>query len=466
MLTLSELAEGIKFVSTSGNVVRMGAAMVAASAVLAVSGCSTGAGAGSASTAASSSSTSSPAPSPSAASSPSSSGMAGMPASSASDPASDRGATAGIRLESLVAQHSVLVADMMRARILRAPDVTQAADAALGKNTQALGSLVDNLFGTAAGQQFSDLWSGHIGAFYAYAGALSTKDAKGRAAAKRQLATAERKLGHFFAAASAGRLPEPTARAAVTTHINHLLDQADAFAAHRYAAAGADYAMAYEHGYGMGGALASTLLPKPVAAQLQQPQWQLRAGLTELLGEHVALVVAAMRAATGDPADFRALAEGLNANTTKLGSAVNSLYGDSAATQFQNLWADHVDALMGYTSATVAKDDAKAKAAEARLRSFEPALAAFLAAATQSKLGAQALAHAYNEHDQMLVGELTAYETQDYNQAHQLSYAAYDQMFDLSGQLSHAIGVTLGTKLPKGGSQTGGGGMADVVGRR
>jgi hypothetical protein len=66
----------------------------------------------------------------------------------------------------------------------------------------------------------------------------------------------------------------------------------------------------------------------------------------------------------------------------------------------------------------------------------------------------------------MLVGELTAYEAKDYNRAHQLSYQAYDQMFDVSGQLANAIGVTLGAKLPKGGSQTGGGGMAAEVGRR
>jgi hypothetical protein len=224
--------------------------------------------------------------------------------------------------------------------------------------------------------------------------------------------------------------------------------------------------MAYEHGFGMGGALASTLLPKPVAAQLQRPDWQLRANLTNLLGEHVALVVAAMRAAMGDAADFQALAKGLDDNTTKLASAVDSLYGGAAGSRFQNLWADHVDALMAYTSSTVSGDTAGATTAQDRLRTFEPALAGFLATATRSTLGAQALAHAYNEHDQMLVGELAAYEAKDYNRAHQLSYQAYDQMYDLSGQLSHAIGVTLGAKLPKGGSQTGGGGMAAVVGRR
>jgi hypothetical protein len=224
--------------------------------------------------------------------------------------------------------------------------------------------------------------------------------------------------------------------------------------------------MAYEHGYAMGGALASTLLPKAIATSLGQPQWKLRAGMTNLLGEHVALVVAAMRAANGDAADFQALAKGLNDNTTKLGAAVESLYGSAAADRFQSLWADHVDALMAYTSSTVKGDDAGARAADARLQAFAPALAAFLAKATKSRLSAQALAQAYNEHDRMLLGELTAYKAKDYNRAHELSYQAYDQMFDVAGQLANAIGLTLGANLPKGGSQTGGGGMAAEVGRR
>jgi hypothetical protein len=33
-------------------------------------------------------------------------------------------------------------------------------------------------------------------------------------------------------------------------------------------------------------------------------------------------------------------------------------------------------------------------------------------------------------------------------------------MFDLAAQLSNAIELTLGSKLPRGGSQTGGGGTA------
>ncbi len=439
----------------SSGAVRLGTAVLAASALFTVAGCSSGRPASNAQRAAEVT-TASP--------SPSSHDAMTMPMAAASG--SDQGAAAGVRLQSLVAQHSVLVADMMRARILKAPDVTQAADAALGQNTQALASLVDNLFGTAAGRQFTTVWGGHIRYFYAYADALGTKDEAARKAARHDLEKAEVALGDFFAGASAGRLPRPAARAAVTTHIDHLLDQADAFAAHRYAPAGEDYVMAYEHGFAMGGALAGTLLPKSIASQLQQPSWALRAGMTNLLGEHVALVVAAMRAATGNAADFAALGKGLNTNTTKLASAVSSLYGDSAAKSFQNLWADHVDALLAYTSGKVSGNGSTTAQAQARLRAFEPSLAAFLAGATKSKLGAQALAHAFNEHDQMLMGELDAYQAKDYTQAHTLSYQAYDQMFDLAAQLSNAIGATLGAKLPKGGSQTGGGGMAAVVSRR
>jgi hypothetical protein len=389
-----------------------------------------------------------------------------MPSGSGSASGQDHGAAAGIRLEALIAQHSVLVAEMMRARLRRAPDLAQAADAALGQNTQALGSLVDNLFGSQAGAQFAKLWAGHIRYFYTYADGLANNDNTAQEQAKAGLAKSEAALGGFFAGASKGRLSESVAQAAVTTHINHLLAQADAFAKGDFTKAAADYKMAYEHGFAMGGALASALLPQDVATQLTQPEWKLRANLTNLLGEHVALVIAAMRAATGQPADFKALAATLNQNTTALGTAVYSLYGDKPGEAFQNLWADHVDALMEYTSATVKGDTASQNDATARLRAFEPALAKFLAGATKSQLGAQALAQAYSQHDQMLVSEIKAYQAQDYNQAHQLSYQAYDQMFDLSAQLSHAIGVTLGKNLPKGGSQTGGGGMASVVSRR
>ena len=111
--------------------------------------------------------------------------------------------------------------------------------------------------------------------------------------------------------------------------------------------------------------------------------------MTNLLGEHVALVVAAMRAATGNAADFAALGKGLNTNTTKLASAVSSLYGNAAANGFQNLWADHVDALLAYTSGKVSGNGSTTAQAQARLRAFEPSLAALPRAGRRSRSSAR-----------------------------------------------------------------------------
>src|SRR3954466_14844830 len=78
-----------------------------------------------------------------------------------------------IDFEALLGQHSVLAADLMRSRIRGGDDFPQAANAALGKNRTAIANLVSQLFGKAAADQFSPMWSEHIVALFSYAGALA-----------------------------------------------------------------------------------------------------------------------------------------------------------------------------------------------------------------------------------------------------------------------------------------------------
>jgi hypothetical protein len=381
--------------------------------------------------------------------------------------ASDAGPAAGCRLQALLAQHTVLAADMMRARVRRDPDFAQAAEAALTRNTQALSTLVGSLFGADAAAAFATKWSGHVTDLFDYAEARRAKDEAGLKRSREALVKAEEDLATFFAGASKGRLTEAAAVAGVKMHVDQLLAQADAYAAGDYTAAATAYSHGFEHAFELGGALARALLPAKDVAALGAPGWQLRVGMTQLLGEHVALVVAAMRAASGPTTtDFKAIGAALNRNTQGLSGAVGTLFGAPAAAKFQSLWADHVDALMTVTAGSARGDDAAQQEGRRRLRAFEPALANFLATATGSRISADALAHAYGQHDQMLLGEIDAYQAKDYTKAHDLGYQAYDEMFDVAGQLSHAIELTLGEKLPKGGSQTGGGGMAGVVGGR
>jgi len=395
--------------------------------------------------------------------------MAGMPGMTATPAAAESGPGAGIRLQALFAQHTVLAADMMRARARRDPDFAQAAEVALTRNTQALGELVGSLFGADAGRSFATLWTGHITQLFAYADAAAAPAAEqgpAKAKARSQLSSLEQQLASLLTGASQGRLKASDAQQGIAMHVNELLGQADAFAAGDYAKADAAYQQGYEHAFTMGGQLASVLLPAADVKTLATPDWQLRQGLTQLLGEHVSLVIASMRAASGDPADFTALGGELNTNTKALAGAVGTLYGPAAAQGFQSLWADHVDALMAYTVASKRNDAQGMAAAEKQLGAFEPALAKLLAGATHSAIGASALAHAYAMHDQLLVREVSAFQAKDYTTAHDLGYQAYDEMYDVSGQLSHAISISLAGGLPKGGSQTGGGGMREVVGRR
>jgi hypothetical protein len=371
-----------------------------------------------------------------------------------------------LQLEALLGHHSVLAADMMRGRLRGDPDFAQAANAALGRNTEAIGQVVGLLFGEQARAQFTPLWASHVAALFNYARGLADHDDAVRAEARTAVANFEGKLGAFFAGASQGRLDRAAAEGAVRAHVEHLLHQTDAYAAGDYTRANQMYREAYTHTYGLGKILAVALLDPSASAALDSPTWRLRSELGRLLGEHVVLVVAAMRSGAAGSKDFAASAEAVNGNTRDLAGAIDSLYGTPAAKRFQSLWADHVDQLTAYTAAVVTRDDGRRAAALAELGVFEQEFASFLATATGKRLASSTLADAFLMHDQMLLREVDAFAAKDYQKAHDIAYSTYEQMFDLSGQLAGAIGATIASRLPKGGPQTGGGGMAGVVGRR
>jgi hypothetical protein len=249
-------------------------------------------------------------------------------------------------------------------------------------------------------------------------------------------------------------------------HVNHLLQQADAYAAHDYGQAAELYRTAYSHAFGIGQALAATLLPPDQSAPLNQPSWRLRSELDRLLGEHVALAVATLRAGATNSPDFTASADALNKNTDDLTSAMGTLFGPAAGQQFMALWADHIDALVSYAAGVAAHDDARRNAAQDKLRAFEGQLSTFLDQATGSRMPTADLAKAFLAHDELLTRQVDASANKDYSQANQLAYTAYQDMFGLSRQLSDAFGETVATRLPQGGAETGAGGTAGVPGTR
>jgi hypothetical protein len=369
-----------------------------------------------------------------------------------------------LQLEALLGQHSVLAADLMRGRIRNDDDFGQVANAAVTRNTDDLATMVGSLFGDQAATAFRGLWTDHVTALFNYSRGLATDDAAVRDDAKAQLVAFENGLADFFSSAAEGRLPRDTARAAVQAHVEHLTEQADAYAAKDYARSDELYRETYAHTFDLGHVLAATLLPPDQAAALNQPSWQLRSALDRLLGEHVALAVGALRAGGTNSPDFPAAAAALNGNTSDLSGAVGTLFGAQAGQQFMALWADHVDQLVAYTTGVAEDDGAKREAALARLRDFEGNLAAFLDSATGSKMHSADLAKAFLAHDQMLTQQVDAFAGRDYSRAYDLAYSTYQDMFGLSGQLADAFGETVAARLPHGGAHTGAGGTAGRTG--
>jgi hypothetical protein len=330
-----------------------------------------------------------------------------------------------IQLQALLGQHNVLAADLMRSRIRGDDDFVQSANAALGKNTDDMSTLVGQLFGDAAAKAFAPMWSGHIVGLFAYAAALADHDDATRATAATDLLKAENELGDFFAGASKGRLPKSAARAAVAMHVQHLTQQADAYAAKDYAKADQIYRDGFEHTYDLGLALDDALLPAADRATLQQPVWRLRSQLGKLLAEHAVLIEDVTRAAVSGTPDFAAAGVQINASTQDLAAAIDTLFGAAAAK-----------------------------------------LSAVLGVATGHKLTDEQLGAALREHDQMLIQHADAYAAKDYAKAHDIAYQTYDHMFELARTLADAFGTEVAKRLPKGGAQTGLGGMAGVVAAR
>jgi hypothetical protein len=355
---------------------------------------------------------------------------------------------------------------MMRGRIRNDPDLAQAANAAIGKNTDALGKLFAAEFGTETAQTFTPLWAGHVTALFNYAPGLGANDQAAMAQTKLSASQIETKLAAFFADHSGGKLTQAQAMAGVTDHVSHLLGQADQYAAKDYAKSDATYREGYTHAFAAGKGIATALLTPAQGATLDTPTWRLRSALTQLLGEHVELVVGALRAGATDAPDFKADADSVNGNTPDLAGAIGVLFTPAAGQAFQQMWADHIDLLVRYAASIAKGDDGAKTIIGSGLNGFEGKLSAFLSTATGNRLAAEQLAKALSAHDAMLRQQVDAFVAKDYVTAHDVAYSTYQEMFGLSRQLAQAFGETVAKRLPVGPAQTGRGGEAAIIGGR
>ena len=364
------------------------------------------------------------------------------------------------RLERLLGAHVLLADEFVRTALLEQRPQNEAAAAAVDRNQEQLVAAVSEQAGSAAGRQFAAAWGGHIDLLGVYARTLQTGDTAGQQAARKQYVAAEARLAQAFSAVVGGTVPLPALTAAATQHGNHLLDHAQAFAGEEYPRAYAIQREAFGHSIGAADALARGVAASKrlSTAELDTPRRRLQAALSGLFGQHMGVMVQAMRAAHDGTPDFAAAGGAVNTNTTEVAGALRTLYGEAASRQFLDIWAGHVEALIAYAQAD---DDAGRADLREQGADYAPELARFLAGATEQRLPAIELAAALTEHDDHLRDSLDAYAAEDYQQSQELAERGYAHMFELSQGLATAVGDAVAVKLPQGGPATGGGGLAD-----
>jgi hypothetical protein len=366
-------------------------------------------------------------------------------------------------LEELFGQDVFVGVRVTRSRLRGDPDFTQAAVDALSRNSDDLTTLLGRVYGSARAQEFRRLWESQQEELVAYARAASQHDQAAKAAARGQLDASPGRIAQFLHDLTPGGAAAPAISSRLKTHIDDLIRFTDAYAAGDYATAYRIERVDYERQFALGTVIAAGIAGGrggDLPAAFDSPLTRLRSTLGELLGEHLQLAVDAMGAALRGGPEFRADAAQVNADTEQLASAFGVLFGPQSATRFESVWGDHVDALVSYSGAVAAQDQKGKDQALAQLHAFEQHLSTFLSTSTDGRLKAPALSEMLHMHDRDLVEQLDAYARGDYATTYRTTYDAYHHMFDVAKTLSGAIGPTIAARLPKGGVQTGGGGMA------
>jgi hypothetical protein len=364
------------------------------------------------------------------------------------------------QLEQYYAQHTLLAIRQMRSVVTATPAYREAADHELEEYTEELAQVVGDRFGDAQGERFEQVWNQGIADFSAYAEALAAGDAAARERARSALLADAGAYGDWLAGASGGRVPASQAAAAMRTHVSQLMGQADADAARDYARAYRIERDAYEHMFAAGTALARAGLAPKEAATLDTPVARLRAGFAMLLGEHMQLVIDAQRATFAGAPQFEAAAAQVNANTAALTKGMSGIVGPAKAEEFQDVWAEHVEGLLEYSTALAGKDEAERAAVREEMRGYGARLALYLSDVVRNELPLAPLTAAWGEHDQHLVDQIDAYAAKRYDEAQEMELDGYGQMLGVANTILRAIQRTVTPQLPVGGSQTGGGGTA------
>jgi hypothetical protein len=298
-------------------------------------------------------------------------------------------------LDQLLREHVDLTVNVVQTAITKGVSSanTKAALAALDQNTQGLGAAIGSVYGSAAQQQFLKLWRAHIGYFVNYTIGVATHDSAKVATAQRDLAGYTAQFSKFISGAT--KLPAAAVAADLKGHVSTLEAAINAIVAKK-PDAGLKIEMAGMHMDGTAQVLAQGIVAsKGISGKVTGAGSSLRAALTGLLVQHVAATAFVVQTAVANGGNLKApevkgAISALTDNTNQLGTAIGSVYGSAAKTEFLKLWNAHIGYFVSYTLGQATHNAKMVATAQKDLDGYISKFSTFMAGAT--KLPASAVA--------------------------------------------------------------------------
>ena len=374
-----------------------------------------------------------------------------------------------IALDTTLTEHAFLAIEAMRKGVDGAEDFDQAAGALLA-NADDLSAAVGSVYGEEGAAQFDEVWKSHIGYFVDYVTATAEDNQEGKDQALAELEKYKVEQSEFFDTATGGLLPAAAVQEGLDMHVDQLIMAFDAYVAGDFEKAYSLEREGIQHmsmfAESLSIAITTQFPDKFENTSADTPAIDLRATLNQTFTEHAGLAVMAMQDGADGAESFDQAAGALLANADDLSAAVGSVYGEEAGAQFDETWKSHIGYFVDYVTATGEGNKEGQEQARAELDQYIVDQAAFLDAATEGRVPADALEEGLTAHVGQLLAAFDSYVAGDFDAAYSSIREAYAHMQMPAAGLSAAIvdqfpdqfGATeMPTEMPK----TGMGGMAD-----
>ncbi|SFQ22543.1 S-layer homology domain-containing protein [Salibacterium halotolerans] len=356
----------------------------------------------------------------------------------------------------LRADLSRLLASHFEYQVLTAVKVYQQADDAemvrekLEENAQQITTAMESIYGEEGASQFADIFSFQYEDSSELGMALRNGNMDEREEVKDQLLNDfPSELGGFLGTATGGNLPADKAEKALRAHEQDVINVAKHFVNGDYEEAYAAYDEGYKHMYTIGGALSSgivTQMPEMFNhTEAMTPAADLRASFNQLLGLHFDYQVLTAVQESQNADGTEAAREQLEANAGEMVTAVESIYGEEGAAQFEEIFSSQYEDTSGLGNAIENNDDMqKEEVKDSLLMDFPQELGMFLETATEGNLSADTAESVLNAHEQDVIDVVESYVMEDY----EMAYNSFDEGGKRMSTIGTALSGAIVTQMP------------------